>query len=386
MKKFLGVNKNIFLLGIVSFLTDLSSELIFSIFSVFVTVILGASVVLLGFIEGLADFASSSLDYIAGKISDRTGKRKSVTIFGYGFSTLAKLILVFQTTILSAFSFRIIERFGKSIRGPPRDAWIASLTNKNNRGYSFGLHKALDKAGAVLGPLVAYFVLMSLGQTASTFSLLFKIAFIPAILSVILLLFINSAPTKPQKRESIFAGLKNARQELKNYFYSAGIFSLAYFSFSFLLLKAYSVGFQIKEVVLLYALFNLAFVIFSAPLGKLGDKIGRRKIIASEYIIYLLMSLGFVFATSKLAVILLFVLFGIFYSIDEGQSKAYLTDMEKQRRATVIGLYNFVTGIIYIFASIIAGYLWSINPNYAFVFAAVISILALGVFLGKKRD
>lgn len=386
MKKIWGVNKNIFLLGIVSFLTDLSSELIFSIFSVFVTVILGASVVILGFIEGIADFASCSLDYISGKISDKTGKRKSITIFGYAFSTLAKLILVFKTTILSAFSFRIIERFGKSIRGPPRDAWIASLTNKNNRGYSFGVHKALDKAGAVLGPLIAYFVLLWFGQTASTFSLLFKIAFIPAVLSIILLAFVNSAPVKPQKRESIFGSFKNSKKELKNYFYSAGIFSLAYFSFSFLLLKAYAVGFQIKEVVLLYALFNLAFVFFSAPIGKIGDKIGRRKIIASGYIIYIIMSLGFIFASSKLAVISLFVLFGIFYSIDEGQSKAYIADLEQKRRATAIGLYNFLVGIVYIFASIIAGYLWNISPNYTFIFAAVISLIALGVFLFRKRD
>jgi MFS family permease len=385
MKKVFGVNKNIFLLGIVSFLTDLSSELIFSIFSVFVTVILGASVVILGFIEGISDFASCSLDYISGKISDKTGKRKSITIFGYGFSTLAKLILVFQTTILSAFSFRIIERFGKSIRGPPRDAWIASLTNKNNRGYSFGLHKALDKAGAVLGPLIAYFVLLYLGQTASTFSLLFKIALIPAVLSIVLLFFIKSSPIKPQKRESIFSGLKNSKQELKNYFYSSGIFSLAYFSFSFLLLKAYAVGFQIKEVVLLYALFNLAFVIFSAPIGKIGDKIGRRKIISFGYIAYILMSLGFIFATSKLAVISLFILFGVFYSVDEGQSKAYITDLEQKRRATAIGLYNFIVGIVYIFASIIAGYLWNINPNYAFIFAAAITSIALVVFVFKKK-
>ena len=148
-------------------------------------------------------------------------------------------------------------------------------------------------------------------------------------------------------------------------------------------MKAYSVGFQIKDVVLLYALFNVAFVVVSAPIGRIGDRIGRKKIIAAEYIIYLLMSVGFVFATTQVAVIILFVLFGIFYAIDEGQSKAYISDLEKKKRGTAIGVYNFVTGLVYLPASIIAGYLWVINPDYAFIFAAFVSVMALIVFLSR---
>ena len=226
-KKVLGINKNIFLLGIVSFLTDISSEMIFSVFSIFLTVILGASVVLLGIIEGLADFASSSLDYISGFLSDKTGKRKRFAILGYGFSTLAKSMLLFTNSVILASAFRVIERLGKSFRGPPRDAWISSFTDKSNRGFSFGVHKALDKAGAVLGPLIAYWILTSFGQNAGTFSLLFWIAMVPALAAVILLAFLKDKPAKPSKRESIFKGYQGMSGGFKHYFYTAGIFSLA---------------------------------------------------------------------------------------------------------------------------------------------------------------
>lgn len=382
-KKVLGVNKDIFLLGIVSLLTDISSEMIFSVFSIFFTVILGASTVLLGLIEGLSDFAASSLDYVSGYLSDKTGKRKQFAISGYGFSTAAKCLLVFANSVLLASLFRVIERFGKSVRGPPRDAWISSLATKSNRGYSFGVHKALDKAGAIIGPLIAYAILSSLGNSSYSFGLLFKIALLPALLSVLLLGFIKAKPEKPMKRENFFKAYKYTSKRFRHYFFTSAIFSLAYFSFSFLLLKAYLVGFQIKDIALLYVLFNISFVLSAPLIGKLGDYVGRKKIIASEYVIYALMSLGFIFAATKLQVLFLFIIFGIFYAIDESQGKAYITDLEKQRQATAIGAYNFATGVIYLPASLIAGALWQLNPSYAFAFAAIISLAALFFFRKK---
>ena len=282
--------------------------------------------------------------------------------------------------------FRVVERLGKSFRGPPRDAWISSLADAKNKGYSFGVHKALDKSGAILGPFIAYWILSAYGQTASSFRLMFWIAVAVAALAVVLILFIKDKPAQPQEKENIFRAYKTLGAGYRHYLYSAGIFSLAYFSFGFLLLKAYSVGFAIKDVVLLYALFNVAFVIVSAPIGKLGDKIGRKRIIASEYVIYFLMALGFIFASSKWHVIALFVLFGIFYAIDEGQSKAYITDLEQKKRATAIGVYNFAVGLVYLPASIIAGYLWKLNPSYAFGFAALIAVVALVFFVRKVEQ
>ncbi len=385
--KLWGVNKKVYLMGFVSLLTDISSEAIFAVFSLFFTAILGASTALLGIIEGLADFSASSLDYLAGYLADKTGKNKPWTAVGYGFSTIAKVFLVFANTVLFAAAFRVIERLGKSFRGPPRDAWLSSLTTDANRGISFGIHKALDKSGAIIGPLLAYFILNRFGQTAGGLGILFKVALIPATLAVILLLFISEKKTtteKKEKRENIFNAYKSLGAGYKHYLYSAGIFSLAYFSFAFLLLKAHTVGFQIKDIVLLYVLFNLAFVLASVPIGKLGDRIGRIRIIGLGYTLYFMMSLGFIFATTRREVISLFVLFGIFYAIDEGQSKAYISDLEKEKRGTAIGLYNFITGMIFLPASVIAGLLWRINPNYVFIFAAMVSLIALVFFLQFK--
>lgn len=389
-RKIFGIEPEIFILGIVSFLTDLSSEMIFSVLSIFLTVVLGASAAVLGMIEGLSDFASSSLDYISGYLSDKSGKRKIFAVFGYGFSTVAKLILVFANSIFVVGIFRVVERLGKSIRGPPRDALIASISKFGKRGFSFGFHKMLDKAGAVIGPLVAYFILSYFGSSSITFRWLFVVALIPALISVLVLIFfVKDKPAKVvnKKRENIFKSYKSLSKEFKHYLDTSALFSIAYFSFAFLLLKAYDVGFAIKDVALLYALFNIAFVLFAVPVGRLGDKIGRKWVISLEYIIYFFMCIGLMFASSRMAVFFMFILFGMFYAIDESQSKAYISDLVgTKKRATAIGLYNFITGLLYIPASFIAGWLWAgYGSAFTFAFGAFISVLALIYFLVKKR-
>jgi len=381
--KIFGVDINIALLGIVSFLTDVSSEAIFSVFSIFFTAVLGGTTALLGIVEGLADFSASSLDYFSGAISDRTGKKKNLTILGYGLSTAAKSLLVFATTVPIAAIFRVIERLGKSIRGPPRDSLISSLSDEKTKGYSFGFHKTLDKAGAILGPLIAYLFFTIYPQTLDMFITFFAFMLIPAILAVLLLFLVKEKKTKTTRRESIFEAYKTLSRNYKNYIMIAALFSISYFSFGFLLLKAYDVGFGLNEVILLYSLFNISFVLVSIPIGKLGDRIGREKIILMSYLIYAVMCIGFIIADSKILVIGLFILYGMFYAIDEGQTKAFITDLETEKKGTAIGLYNFITGMAYLPASVIAGLLWSMNSAYTFVFAALISLIAFTAFLTK---
>ncbi len=385
-KKKFGVHPDVLKLGLVSFLTDLSSEMIFSVFAIFFTTIAGASVALLGLIEGLADLSASSLNYVAGWLSDRTGKRKVFALAGYGFSTLAKIILLVSSSVMGLSVFRVIERLGKSFRGPPRDAWLSAVASKDTRGYSFGVHKALDKSGAVLGPLAAYGLLSWLGDSASTFRILFWVALVPAILGVVFLSLIKDKPGVQHQRENMFETWKTLSPQFKRYLVTAGIFSLAYFSFSFLLLRAHSVGFAVKEIVLLYAMFNIAFVVAAPLIGKLGDRLGRARVIMLGYLTYLLMSLGFAFATARWQVAVLFVIFGVFYAIDEAQSKAFITDLELERRGSAIGLYNFVTGLIYLPASLIAGALWLVHPASAFLVAACLAFVAVVVFLFLRPD
>ena len=382
-----GVHPDILKLGIVSFLTDVSSEMIFSIFAVFFTTMAGASVALLGLLEGLADFSASSLDYVAGWLSDRMGKRKILSLAGYGFSTLAKTILLVTTSVAGLSLFRVIERLGKSFRGPPRDAWLSAISTKEQRGYSFGIHKALDKAGAIAGPLVAYGLLSWQGQTASAFKLVFRVAIIPAILGVLVLGCIRdrSSPDphlgRIEEHENILTAWRTLSSSFKRYLAAAGIFSLAYFSFGFLLLRANTAGFSAAEIVLLYALFNTSFVVAAPVAGKLGDRFGRARVVLLGYFVYLIMSLGFALATAKWQIVGLFMFYGVFFSIDEAQSKAFIVDLEARHRATAIGLYNFVTGAIYLPASLLAGVLWTVSQSLVFVTAAAIALAAIVVLM-----
>jgi MFS family permease len=381
-----GVHPDVLKLGLVSFLTDLSSEMIFSVFAIFFTTVAGASAALLGVVEGLADLSASSLNYFAGWLSDRSGKRKVFALAGYGFSTLAKVILLVSSSIAGLTIFRVIERLGKGFRGPPRDAWLSSVADKDTRGYAFGVHKALDKSGAVLGPLVAYGLLSWLGEGASTYRVLFWVAMVPAVLSIVALSFVKDQPAAQRQRENMFETWRVLSPEFKRYLLTAGIFSLAYFSFGFLLLRAHSVGFSVKDTVLLYALFNIACVVAAPLIGKLSDTVKRPRMIMLGYFTYLVMSLGFAFASTQWQVLVLFILYGVFYAIDEAQNKAFIADLELTRRASAIGLYNFVTGVIYLPASLIAGALWLLNPAAAFLLAATLAATALVVFVFQRLD
>jgi len=202
--KLTKIHPDIIRLGFVSFLTDISSEAIFSVFSIFFTVVVGASASLLGIIEGFSDFSASSLDYFAGWLSDRFGKRKPLAMIGYIFSTIAKIMLLIGSSVGILASFRIIERLGKSFRGAPRDAWLTDMTEESTKGYAFAVHKAMDKAGAILGPLVAYFLLLWLGQSMGTFRIIFIMAVTAALVSVIVLSMMKDRPSVPRERENIF--------------------------------------------------------------------------------------------------------------------------------------------------------------------------------------
>ena len=382
----LGVHPDVVKLGLVSFLTDLSSEMIFSIFAIFFTTVAGASAALLGLVEGLADLSASSLNYYAGWLSDRSGKRKVFTLAGYGFSTLAKVILLISSSITGLTIFRVIERLGKGFRGPPRDAWLASVADKANRGYAFGVHKALDKSGAVLGPLIAYGLLRWLGDGADTYRILFWVALVPAVLAVVALTLMEDQPAPERSRENIFETIKLLSPSFKRYLWTAGVFSLAYFSFGFLLLRAHSVGFSVADTVLLYALFNVSCVVASPLIGKVSDRVGRPSMIMLGYATYAVLSLGFAFANAKWQVLVLFVLYGFFYAIDEAQNKAFIADMQPERRASAMGLYNLMTGVVYLPASLIAGALWLINPASAFLLAAAAALMALAMFAVMRPD
>lgn len=379
-----SLDPDIIKLGLVSFLTDLSSEMIFSVFAIFFTTVAGASSSLLGLIEGLADFSASSLNYLSGWLSDRSGGRKVLVVAGYGFSTLAKTILLVSTSVTGLALFRVIERLGKGFRGPPRDAWLSAIATSERRGYAFGVHKALDKSGAVLGPLMAWGLLSWLGESGATYRLLFWVAVVPAIVSVAMLATVDERPAAPHARESVWQNWRALSPGFKRYLLPGGLFALAYYSLGFLLLKAHEVGFSVTDIVLLYAFFNVTCVLAAPSVGRLGDRIGRRRVIVLGYLVHGLLNVWLALAHGRWEMIAAFGVYGLFYAIEDAQSKAYVADLEPERRASAIGIYSFVTGALYLPASLLAGALWSIAPAWTFTAAALLSLAAIILFTALK--
>lgn len=368
-------------LGWVSLLTDISSEMVFSVFAVVFTTVAGASSVLLGLIEGLADFSASSLNYLAGWLSDRSGRRKVYAIAGYGFSTLAKAILLMSSSITGLAAFRVVERLGKGFRGPPRDAWLAGIAAQSTRGYAFGVHKAMDKAGAVIGPLVAWVLLSHWGETPESYRALFMVAFVPALLGVLVLARMRDRPGPPRRTERFGQHWAALGPGCKRFLWPAGVFALGYYSLGFMLVQAHALGFGVADIVLLYALFNATCVGCAPLVGRVGDRVGRARIVVLGYALYALVNLGLLFVDRPGSLVAVFALYGLFYAIEDSQCRAFIADLEPHRRATAIGLYNFVTGVLYLPASLIAGALWSHAPSLAFGLALVLSVLAIGVFV-----
>lgn len=373
-------------LGLVSFLTDLSSEAIFSVFAVVFTTVAGASAALLGLVEGLADLSAASLNHLAGWLCDRSGRRKPLALLGYGFSTFAKSILLLSSAIAGLAAFRVIERLGKGFRGPPRDAWLAAVASPATRGYAFGVHKALDKAGAVLGPLAAWGLLRWLGETPATYRSLFWLALLPALLAVLLLARMPDRPGPPHARESLGASWRALSPQLRRFLLPAGVFALGYYSLGFLLLRAHALGFTVADTVLLYALFN-AVCVGAAPLvGRLGDGIGRSRVLLLGWVLYAAINLALVWADAGWQLVALFALYGLFLAIDDAQARAFIADLEPERRASAVGAYNAVSGLLYLPASLLAGVLWTSDPRLAFGLAALLAVLACVLLVRQQRQ
>ena len=374
-----GISANILLLGIVSFLNDLSSEMIMPILPMFITA-LGGTGLIVGLIGGLRDSISSILKVFAGYWSDKSGKRKIFVSSGYLTSAFFKLFLAFSKIWQHVLVFASLERIGKGLRTAARDAIIADSMPKE-RGKGFGIHRAMDTSGAVAGSIVVFLLFWFLGFN---FKSIILMAAILAFLSLIPLYFV-----KERKRESqdinLKIGLKNLSRPLKLFILVSGMFALANFSYMFFILRAqefFTGKLSVGIPILLYILFNIFYAVFAVPFGRLSDKIGRKKVIAFGYLLFSLTSLGFAFFNSLIAFIILFALYGIVYAIVDGNQRAYVSDLSSEElRATALGTFHTTIGLTALPASLIAGFLWQINPSIVFIYGAVISIISVVLFI-----
>jgi len=387
-------------LGVVSFLTDVSSEMIFTLLPLFLANILGAATVIIGFIEGIAESTASLLKILSGWLSDRLGKRKSLAFIGYGLSTLAKPFMYIATTWGLVLGVRFADRFGKGVRTAPRDALVADSVSAEQRGKAFGFHRAMDTSGAALGLVLAAAVVFLLQKGTlelirDTYQWLVLIGIIPAVLSLFIFFFIREAsrgPSPQSQSECLEKDSQGTKAGFDNRFkLFLGImflFTLGNSSDAFLILRAQNLGSPVLYILLMLVLFNVVYAAVSIPAGMLSDKLGRRWIIFLGWLIYALSYLGFAVASASWHMWLLFALYGVYYGLAEGVARAFVADLVPEDRCgTAYGLFHGVVGITLLPASVIAGWLWqAISPAAPFYFGAGLAFLAMVGLLALVRE
>jgi len=378
-------SKNILLLGFVSLLNDISSEIIQPILPLFIAS-LGGSSLAVGLIGGISDGLPSLLKILAGYGSDRLGKRKPLVVAGYALSAMGKLFLPAAATWQQVFLLKTLERSGKGVRSAPRDAMISESAQEGRRGRGFGLHRSMDSTGAVIGSILAYL----LWQYGMSYSSIFMVA---GVLSVVALFPFYRV------KESFRAPSCNVRlktsdlsPELRSFLVIASLFALGNFSYMFFILRAqalFSGAMAVAAPLLLYALFNLVYAIMAMPAGIWSDRVGRRKVLAMGYGLFALTAMGFAFVDSLAGLIALFALYGLVYALVDGSERAYVSDLSPAGlRGSSLGLYYGAIGVAAIISSLAAGALWAWwGAEVTFLFGAgAATLAAVGLLRMKKTD
>ena len=365
---------NIFIIGLVSLFIDMSTEMIYPLIPLFLTTNLGATPAIVGVIEGIAECTASVLKVFSGYIGDIYLNKKKLTFLGYSASIVYKVALLLSTSWTGVLAARVIDRIGKGIRVAPRDALVEESSAKDKLGRSYGLHKMLDMVGSALGVLLAYFIVTN----EVDFETAFLYSIIPAVIGVLMIGGVQEKSVN--KRDAQKFTLKGVilERKLKLYLGAMFIFCLGNSSNIFLLLRAKDCGFSPSEVILLYLAFNVSASLLSMFAGKLSDKVGRRRIIVPGYLVFALVYLGFGFLTSKPAIIILFIAYGVYTAFNTAAERAFIAETAPVNlKGTILGLHGMLQGFGLLLSSIIAGLLWDyVGPSAPFLFGGVMGLIS----------
>ena len=378
IKSLLKLPQNVWSLGWVSFFNDVSSEMIYPLMPLFLTQVLGAGLVFVGLIEGIAESISSFLKLFSGWFSDRFKRRKGIILFGYSLASVTRPFIGLATSSFHVLFLRSLDRVGKGARSSPRDALLSQCVNEEDRGKAFGFQRSMDHAGAMAGPLIATLLLSYLTKDLR---LVFLLSFIPALFCL-WVLYRGVTDVEMPRQGSTQTPLRlnwgTWNKKFKYFLLIIILFTLGNSSDAFLLLRAKDLGIDIAWIPILWFFFHLSKTAFSTPGGILSDRIGRRKVMILGWAIYGFVYLGFAFATRTYHIWILFLIYGLFYGLTEGTERAWVADLvEAEKRGTAYGAYHFAIGISTLPASLLMGLLWkTIGVEWAFSFGAAMALIA----------
>ena len=383
--------RNVIALGLVSFFTDFSTEMVLGILPLFIVNNLGASRAILGAIEGSAELVSYAFRMVSGSLSDKVGKRKIFVLAGYGVSTACKPFFALSTGWLDAFVVRTTDRIGKGLRTAPRDALIADSVSESISGKAFGMHRTIDQMGAILGPIIAFALLQIMDIRG-----IFFVSLIPGAIAVlILILFVNEIAIKRvrSKTATIFSNIGTIMSNNKPFvllLIISGIFSLGAFNFSFVLLKASELGIDNDVIPIVYAVINISHTAIGIPSGILADKIGKEKVLIVGYAVFAISSiLMTILSENSLYAFVLAAIFGLYIGISETVQRAVVPRyVSSELRGTAFGVYNVVLGTSFFVSNVVFGFLWdNYNLSTAVVYSIVLTSAAItGMSIFIKRE
>jgi MFS family permease len=389
---FQGITRNVFVLGLVSFFTDIASEMITPIRSIFLATVLLAPLPVIGLIEGIAESTSSLLKIISGWMADRNPNRKPLIVFGYGLASLVKPLLAFVVTWQAALAIIFAERIGKGVRTTPRDAVLADSTAPRHFGKAFGFHRSLDTMGAAVGPLITAAILLVVGQGEEGIRTVFLWTAVPGVAAVLVLVFflrervrVDAAQARLQAQQEVAHYASPSALGARFWMFTAiaTLFALGNSSDAFLFLRAQSLGDALATIALVYFAYNAVYALLATPLGALSDRWGRLPILLSGYVVFGLVYAGWAVATQSWNSWLLFMLYGVYTAATDGVARAYVSDLAPQQsRGLALGWFNGLTGFAALPANILAGWLWTtFGAPAAFQYGAFIAALSVALLI-----
>lgn len=380
----LGISENVYLMGAVSLFNDISSEMIYPLIPIFLTSVLGAPVAVFGFIEGFAESLSSILKIVSGWLSDKVRKRKPFAVIGYSLSGFSRILFALANHWSVVLLARSMDRFGKGIRTTPRDALISESSSATLKGRAFGLHRALDTLGAVVGPLITILLLMAVGQN---YRLIFACACIPGFFGVLILIFYvhEVTPTSAPAHRFSFC-LRSLDPSFIVFLIASIIFALGNSSEAFIILRAQSLGMSTSLIMFAYILNNMSYSLWSTPAGIISDRIGPKKVLTAGFILFSMVYAAFGYIHRPIFLWFLFPLYGLYLALTDGVGKAYIAKTTPaEYLGTAYGMYQTSVGLCAFLASFFAGILWTYVDSHApFYFGGIMALFAALVLLATN--